>query len=130
MPARKTAAREYQATGDGAYFHATSQRQLVPGLAYDNLNNRGVNVIKFDLPKVSADGRRLTMTDRKNDVVYTEDSIRYIVSTLDRTRQALRDNPNVDVHYEFPTQKIADKFATLLESLQLDSIITIRVSGQ
>jgi hypothetical protein len=126
-PIDNEVARKFQEEASGAVFHIDTKRQLVPGLAYKNPNERGVHVVKFDSYEISSDGATLFMKDQKTKLVLNKRSIKELQNRFGRIRSALEQNPGIKVLYEFPDEKTKDAAANFIQRCGCSDIISARV---
>jgi hypothetical protein len=93
----------------------SNKNKLVPLLRYDNNNRRGKQFIKFD----GIEGN--TLIDRKLNVTTFEKSI----TQVQRADEALKQNPNYNIRYEVPPNRVNAMKRLLTKARVNNSRITV-----
>lgn len=115
--AKSSSAAKFENGTTGAFSDVPSQSRAVPALRFDHPNpngNRTNNFVRFD--GVEADG--VTLIDRKLSLTSKSDQIK----SLQRVSEALHQNSNYNLVYEFPTQKAADRAMDILFKQSITNI--------
>lgn len=114
---KSSRAANFENATTGAFSDILSQRRAVPALRFDHPNPNGNltnNFVRFD--GIEADG--VTLIDRKLSLTSKTDQIK----SLQRVSEAMRQNSNFNLVYEFPTQRAADRALDILFRQNINNI--------
>ncbi|TDQ82491.1 hypothetical protein A8950_2314 [Dongia mobilis] len=101
LPKNKRA-REHQSGTDGAFSDVRTKKFASAALRFVNPNKRGRNFIKFEVSGVSDDGNFIELADAKTKLaIWSRGPQQTTLRTLERTKEALIQNPGYRVVYEF-----------------------------
>jgi hypothetical protein len=101
LPKNKRA-REHQSGTDGAFSDVRTKKFASAALRFVNPNKRGRNFIKFEVSGVSDDGNFIELADAKTKLaIWSRGPQQTTPRTLERTKEALIQNPGYRVVYEF-----------------------------
>jgi hypothetical protein len=116
-------AHQFQLGTDGVKYQAETKKYSVPALRYDNPNPKGVHHVKFDAAKVSDDGLTLILNDAKRKLgIFNEPAREKTWKTLRRVKEAMKQNPEFHVMYEFPDEKAAGAARKFLRDKMIPNI--------
>ncbi len=120
--AARRAANDFEAGTTGARSDVASGDRVVPALRYNNPNPRGNKFVRFDGIEgvdvvIDAKTRLLTFESRGRTVLPQEQDLR-------RINRALKQNPDVQAVFEFPTEAARSHAADVLTDLEIDTIKT------
>jgi filamentous hemagglutinin len=102
-----------------------AKKHSVPALRYDNPNPNGVHFVKFAYATASKEAITLFLKYTKGRTpVFSKAALENSSSTLRRVQDAMRQNPEFHVCYEFPDEKVA---AVAREFLRQNKFENIRV---
>ncbi|RST54048.1 filamentous hemagglutinin N-terminal domain-containing protein [Variovorax sp. DXTD-1] len=126
-PRGKQAAQDFQNGTSGAFSDLSLQKPAVPALRYDNPNN-GLSFIKFDGIETGANGNSILLIDAKTKLaIWSSSTQTSVMSTLERVRAAVTQNPGYSVVYEFPNPTVAAQARQFINQQGYSDVVSVRV---
>jgi hypothetical protein len=121
-------AHEFQLGSDGVKYNAETEKYSVPAMRYDNPNPKGVPHVKLDTATVSGDKLKLVLNDAKRKLgIFSPAARENTLSTLRRVQDAMQQNPEFQVQYEFPDEEAAAAAKKFLKKNKIENIqVTVR----
>lgn len=121
-------ARAHQSGGEGAFSDIESGKFADPALRFDNANPRGLNYIRFDSAFVADDGSYTMLVDSKTKLaIWSKKTQRKTIGTLERAKQAIQQNPNHKLMYEFDTEEAAEEARIFIRDNKYSAYVQVGV---
>jgi hypothetical protein len=125
---RNARARQHQAGTSGAFSDIRTQKFASAALRYENPNKRGRNFIKFEVSGLSEDGKSIELVDAKTKLaIWSKGPQQTVLRTLERTKEALLQNPGYKVLYEFDDEIAAQQARLFIRKHNFHHYVGTRV---
>ncbi|RPD83191.1 hypothetical protein EGK75_13315 [Neisseria weixii] len=82
----------------------SSRDSIVPALVYNNPDSNGNHFVKFDGYEILPDGTVQLIDSKTQLPLWSETTQRSTALNLERVANAVKQNPNFKVMYEFPDE--------------------------
>jgi hypothetical protein len=121
-------ARAHQSGGSGAFSDAESKKFADPALRYDNPNPRGLSYIRFDNAYVPEGENYTMLVDSKTKLaIWSKKTQAKTIRTLERAKQAILQNPNYKLMYEFDTEEAAEEARIFIRDNKYSAYVQVGV---
>jgi hypothetical protein len=121
-------ARAHQSGGEGAFSDIESGKFADPALRFDNANPRGLSYIRFDNAFVPENQNYTMLVDSKTQLaIWGKETQRKTIKTLERAKQAIQQNPNYRLMYEFDTEEAAEEARIFIRDNKYSSYVQVGV---